>query len=97
MLIERQLLRLVVELLEPAIEPVREAVVDRLDRLADLAAARGGAAAARLMRNGQRDPFVKRPRQQRGLAEPVAGVDRGAAFEVQFRYQMEERGDSRVQ
>src|SRR5471030_1543223 len=74
MLVERQALRLLVELLEARVEPVREARIDALDRLRPLVAdggpARPAAAAARLMWNDDGDAFIERPRQERRLAEP---------------------------
>ena len=72
MLVEWQAIRLFVEFLELGVEPVREAVVDLFDGLADFAAARRGSAAARLKRNHERNPLVKRAGQQRGLT--VAGM-----------------------
>src|SRR5262245_33985464 len=59
-LIEGQAVRLFVEFLELGVEPMREVIVDLLDRLADLTAARRDSAAANLQRNYERDAFVKR-------------------------------------
>src|SRR6267378_3816738 len=53
MLIEGQLVRLFVEVLEHGVEPVREMVVDLFDGLADFAAAGRGAAATGLQRYRQ--------------------------------------------
>jgi hypothetical protein len=75
MLIKRQLLRLLVELLELRIEPVREARVDSFHGFTDFAAAGRGAAATGLVRNGQRDALIERRRQQRRFA--IAGVSDG--------------------
>src|SRR5437867_2608005 len=67
-LVEWQSLRLLVEFLELGIEPVRETVVDLFDGFADFAATRRGSAAARLKRNHERNPLVKRTRHQCCLA-----------------------------
>src|ERR1019366_8213358 len=74
-LVERQPLRRIVELLELRIEPVRKVVVNRLHGLAGLPAAGRGAAAARLVRERNCDALVERRRQQRRLA--IARVAQG--------------------
>ena len=63
-LVERQAVGVLVELLERRIEPVRKAVIDLLDRLADGAAARRRAAAAGLVRDRQGDALVERGSEQ---------------------------------
>src|ERR1017187_7366724 len=67
-LVERQPLRSVVELLELRVEPVRRKVVDGLYGFADLAAARRRAAAAGLVRKRDRDALVERRREESSLA-----------------------------
>ncbi len=81
---------MVVELLELGVEPVREGRVDTLDRLdlagrriADPVAARGGAAAAGLVRNSQGDALVERRSHQRGLAQ-ARMADHGDPLLVQL-------------
>src|SRR5207253_697184 len=78
MLIKRQLVRLLVKFLELAVKPVGETSVDLFDRLSNLAAARRGAAAARLQWNGQGDAFIEGSGQQRGLAVARMTDDRDA-------------------
>src|SRR2546427_467971 len=84
MLVKWQALRMFIEFLELAIEPVREMVVDLFDRFADLPAARGGSAATGLEGNCQSNPLVERPGYQRRLA--IARMaDHGDSFGVDAR------------
>ena len=94
MLVERQLVGPVVELLESRVEPVRKLVVDLLDRLRtfDRGAAGGGAATAGLVRNGLCDAVVERGGQERGLAQArMAGDNDAAPVEVRVRHEIIDR------
>src|ERR1035441_1491768 len=74
-LVERQPLRRIVELLELGIEPVWKMVVNGFHRFAGLPAAGRGAAAARLVRERDGDALVERRRQQGRLT--IARVAQG--------------------
>src|ERR1041385_848156 len=67
-LIERQFLRSIVELLEFCVEPIGKMIVDRFDRLAGFAAAWSAAAATGLVRKRHRDAFIEGRGKQRGLS-----------------------------
>ena len=68
---------------------MRKAIVDLLDRLADLAAARSGAAAAGLERNGHGHALVERSGQESRLAQPrMAHDDDAGRIEVRVRHQV---------
>src|SRR6185437_10456009 len=77
-LIERQFVRLLVEILELGIEPMRKMVVDLLHRFADFAPTWRRAAAAGLERYRQCDSLVKRRRDQGRFA--VARVSHDCDF-----------------
>src|SRR5262249_24914616 len=62
------------------VEPVGEAVVDLLDRFADLPPARRRAAATGLVRNCQRDPLVEGGGDDRRLPQPGMADDGDPAF-----------------
>ena len=69
-MIEGEALGLGVELFELGVKPMGEAVVDGLDRLAGFAAARSGAAAAGLVREGDGDA-EQAAEQQSQVAEEM--------------------------
>src|SRR5207249_9879206 len=79
-LVERQLLGLVVKLLEGSVEPMGKTIVDLLDRFAGLPAAGRRPAAASLVRNNQGDPFIEGSGQERSLAQTRMTDDRDSIF-----------------
>src|SRR6516165_2767331 len=92
MLVERQPLRLFVEILEVCVKPVRKARVDPFDRFGAFVAdgtARSGAAATGLMRDHNSDTIVEGARQERRLAKPrmpdgdyACGIDVGIGYKI---------------
>ena len=70
MLVKRQGRHTLIELLEPAIEPMGKGCIDTLDRFAHCTSRRGCAAAAGLVRNDQSKALIQGSRQISRFAEP---------------------------
>src|SRR5436189_79589 len=70
MLIKGKTVGLVVEFFKLTVEPMREGGVDPFNRFSHCPPARRCAAAASLVWDSKRDPFVERGREQRRLSIP---------------------------
>src|SRR5574341_1531016 len=89
MLIERQTGGFIVKFLELGVEPMWKAIVDLLHGLPDARAARGSAAAPRLVRDRQGNAFVERRRDQSGLAVArVANHGDASPVDITIRHQV---------